>query len=115
MPLIPRAAAALAAACLLAHIGLIISMGPSAAPMLALSIVCAVCSRAGWRGRFSPHERVTMIILGAAMAVLHTGHASHHAFGQATLLLAYGQMVLALISGPLTGPAHRRSSARLPR
>jgi hypothetical protein len=66
-------------------------------------------------GRTSRNERLTMLGLSLLMVLLHTGHAGHHAWGQATLLLTYGQMILTLISGPLTGPAHRPSSARLPR
>ncbi|GID31684.1 hypothetical protein [Paractinoplanes brasiliensis] len=113
MPLIARAAAALSVVCLLVHAALVASTGAAAAPMLAVSIVCAVCSRHGWRGRTSPGDRVTMIVLGCLMLVLHAeGHASHSALMPA---LAAGQVVLAAISGPLTGPAHRRSSARLPR
>ncbi|MBM2614707.1 hypothetical protein JIG36_03955 [Actinoplanes sp. LDG1-06] len=115
MPLIARAAAALSVVCLVAHAALVATTGAAAAPMLALSIVCAVCARDGWRGRMTAGESATMLVLSVLMTALHTGHASHHAFGQATLVLAYGQIGLALISGPLTGPAHRTSSQRLPR
>ncbi|GAB2622308.1 hypothetical protein Aab01nite_76400 [Paractinoplanes abujensis] len=113
MSLIARAAAALAAACLIVHVALVATAGAAAAPMLAVSIVCAVCSRDGWRGRTAPGERATMIALSCLMLLLHNGsHASHSALMPA---LAVGQIVLALISGPLTGPAHRPSSTRLPR
>ncbi|WP_127502718.1 hypothetical protein [Actinoplanes solisilvae] len=106
-PQVARLSAGVAAACLVAHVALLGVAGAAAAPMLALSLVCAVCARGGWRGRCSRGEQVTMVVLSALMLLTHQwiGHA-HGPYAtvltQFTTGLAATQLglgVLALLRG----------------
>jgi hypothetical protein len=97
---IARAAAGVAVTCLAAHVVLLGVAGARVAPMLALSLVCAVCARDGWRGRCTRGEQLTMIVLSALMLLTHRwlGHAAHAPAAsllmQLTVLLAAAQLIL---------------------
>ncbi|GAA0526396.1 hypothetical protein GCM10010172_03650 [Paractinoplanes ferrugineus] len=96
MSLTARTGAVVAVACLSVHAALLIVAGPAAAPMLALSIVCAVCAR----GRASRPEHAAMVALSGLMLAMHLG--GHHHGGaalmRAGLALAGTQVVLGVLS-----------------